>query len=242
MVNHFVLLIQTSVLAIKELSGFIFMQRILFLGFTAVTLIGCVSQPPAPIEYGNEDSTIISYGKEAKPIPHNNHIDDEAYEVKIEKRPVILHEEELEDKPTGNLKEPEKKKEYLQQSRKYIRPVDGFIITGFGEQTPIGKSNGINIEAPSGTAVKSIADGMVAYSGHSEKFGNLIIIKLEHNLYAAYAHMEDLILKKDSIVKQGQVIGHVGLTGQVNEPQLYFAIKEGKTSVDPLKYVHYDID
>lgn len=218
------------------------MYKIFFAGFMAIILVGCASQPPAPVEYGDESpQPIINYNRTAKPepVPHDNHISDEAYEIKVEKKPVILHEEDLEDKPMGHLKVPEQKKEYVQQSKKYIKPVEGHIITDFGEQTPDGKSNGISIAAPLGTEIKSIANGMVVYSGYSERFGNLIIVKLEHNLYAAYAHMEDLILKKDTIVKQGQTVGHVGTTGNASEPQLYFAVKEGKVSVDPLKYVKY---
>jgi LysM repeat protein len=121
---------------------------------------------------------------------------------------------------------------------KFIKPVDGKIITRFGDQTPNGKSNGISIESEIGNNIKSIASGTVVYSGNDTKFGNLVIVKLDYgDVYVAYAHMQDLILEKGIAIKQGELVGHVGDTGVVDGPGLYLAIKEGKIAVNPLKYI-----
>lgn len=123
----------------------------------------------------------------------------------------------------------------------FIKPLEGKIIARFGDQTASGKNNGINIAAIDGTDIRSIAGGTVVYSGNDARFGNLMIIKLtagsEQDTFAAYAHMKDLLLTKDTPVKQGQVIGHVGTSGDVTSPQLYFAIRKGKTAVDPESYL-----
>lgn len=119
-----------------------------------------------------------------------------------------------------------------------IKPVEGKIITAFGKPLKTGKSNGVNISAAAGTAVKSVASGMVIKSGNSARYGNLVIVKLDGaNIFVAYAHLKDLILKADQKVAQGEIIGHVGSTGEVSTPQLHFAIKEGDIAVDPLKYI-----
>ncbi len=120
----------------------------------------------------------------------------------------------------------------------YIRPVKGKIITNFGEQINGSKNNGINLASIAGSSIKSIGNGTVVHAGNDAKFGNLIIVKLDNsNLFVAYAHMDDLLLEKGRIVKAGEVIGHVGSTGEVQEPQLHFAIREGKIAVNPLKYI-----
>ena len=116
-------------------------------------------------------------------------------------------------------------------------PVHGDIIVKFGQQTPNGKSNGINIIASEGNEIKSPTKGEVIFSGHNEKFGNLIIVKSNDDLSLAYAHMQDLILTKGSIVEENDIIGHVGHTGNVRSAQLHFAIRKGKTPVDPEKYI-----
>lgn len=122
---------------------------------------------------------------------------------------------------------------------KFAKPVEGKIVSRFGQQSPEGKNAGINITANKGSKVTSVEAGKVIFSGNNKKFGNLIIIKLnEGDLYAAYAHLEDLIVQKGETISKGQMIGHVGQTGDIKSPQLHFAIREGKTAVDPLKYLN----
>lgn len=138
-------------------------------------------------------------------------------------------------KPLENKK---KNDHPIQNKSKFVKPIDGQIITRFGEVTKAGKSNGINIAAPTGTPIKSVADSTVIYSGNDKKFGNLVLVQLKGSeIYIAYAHMEDLILEKGQELHQGQIVGHVGDTGNVDIPQLRFAIREGKVAVDPLKYI-----
>lgn len=119
-----------------------------------------------------------------------------------------------------------------------IIPVNGKIISKFGDVYMGKKNSGINIASPIGTDIKAASDGAVIYAGDDAKFGNLIVIK--HNkgdLFSAYAHMNDLILQENTIVKEGQIVGHVGKTGDISSPQLHFAIRKGKTPVDPMKYI-----
>ncbi|WP_341790072.1 LysM peptidoglycan-binding domain-containing M23 family metallopeptidase [Rickettsia endosymbiont of Polydrusus tereticollis] len=130
------------------------------------------------------------------------------------------------------------KKNIRQVNTDFIKPVDGKIITNFGEETPYGKSKGINIAAAEGSSVKSVAAGKVVYSGYDKQFGNLLIVKLDSsNLYAAYAHLKEAIPKKGASVIKGEVIGYVGHTGNAKTAQLHFAIRKGKIAVDPAEYV-----
>lgn len=126
--------------------------------------------------------------------------------------------------------------------KKFVKPVEGKIISKFGEKTILGKNNGINIAADEGINVKAIAAGIVVYIGNDKQFGNLLIIKLNEpingkHLYTAYAHLQELNLQKGDAVSEGETVGHVGQTGNVNYPQLHFAIREDKVAVDPLKYI-----
>lgn len=127
----------------------------------------------------------------------------------------------------------------LISNKKFIKPLEnGQIIKEFGESSKDGKSYGINIAAKRGSEIRSISSGKVVYADFDKKFGNLIIVKLdEGDLHVAYSHMEDLLLEKNTIVKQGDIVGHVGSTGDVSSPQLHLAIRKGKESVDPLHYI-----
>jgi murein DD-endopeptidase MepM/ murein hydrolase activator NlpD len=122
-----------------------------------------------------------------------------------------------------------------QKKPTFILPVQGFMTQKFNTT-----DQGIIISARLSTPVKSIQDGQVVYAGYDDKFGNLIIIKLnDSNLFVAFAHLKDLIVSKGQKLAQGQIIGYVGYTGQANAAQLYIAIKQGKQAVDPLIYLKY---
>ena len=51
----------------------------------------------------------------------------------------------------------------------------------------------------------------------------------------AYAHNEALSVARGDAVKRGQVIARSGSTGSVDEPQLHFEIRRGRTPVDPAR-------
>ena len=133
-----------------------------------------------------------------------------------------------------------------------IKPVKGATVSGGNFMWPVtskkvisdfgpkgrGKANdGINIASSDGEPVWAAADGEVVYVGNELKgYGNMVLIKHAGDRATTYAHMSRATVDKYDHVKQGDIIGYVGTTGSVKEPQLHFAIREGKEAVDPLKY------
>ncbi|MDR2616478.1 MAG: peptidoglycan DD-metalloendopeptidase family protein [Endomicrobium sp.] len=86
---------------------------------------------------------------------------------------------------------------------------------------------GIDYAAPQRTPVSSIGDGIVLKAQYSGGFGNLIVIKHNNGYETYYGHLSKYAkgIKKGSKVKQGQVIGYVGMTGLATGPHLDFRIK-----------------
>ena len=121
---------------------------------------------------------------------------------------------------------------------RFVWPIKGKILSGFG---PVAKglhNDGINIAAPAGAPVRAADNGVVAYAGNELKgFGNLLLIKHADGWITAYAHNDKLLVKRGDEVRQGQVISTVGRTGNVDQPQLHFEIRQGTQSVDPLKHL-----
>jgi len=105
-------------------------------------------------------------------------------------------------------------------------PVQGRIISEFGTKADGGHNDGINVAVPLGTSVKAAENGVVAYAGDELKgYGNLVLIRHSNNWVSAYAHAEEILVKRGDQVRRGQVIAKAGRTGQVNQPQLHFELR-----------------
>ncbi|MDX2144646.1 MAG: LysM peptidoglycan-binding domain-containing M23 family metallopeptidase [Rhodospirillaceae bacterium] len=121
---------------------------------------------------------------------------------------------------------------------RFIWPVEGSVIAGFGQAGKGLHNDGINIAAKPGAPVKAADNGVVAYAGNELKgFGNLLLIKHDDGWTTAYAHNDKLLVERGQEVKQGQVIATVGRTGNVDKPQLHFEIRRGTFALDPLEHL-----
>ena len=107
---------------------------------------------------------------------------------------------------------------------RFVWPIRGRILTGFGPLAQGQRNDGINIGAERGAEVKAAADGVVVYAGSEVKgYGNTVLIMHPGGWDTVYTHLDKIeVGNRGYAVKQGQVIGTVGSTGDVDQPQLHF--------------------
>ncbi len=118
--------------------------------------------------------------------------------------------------------------------KKFLWPLRGRLIAGYGPRKSGLHNDGINIAAPRGTPVRAAENGVVVYVGNELRgFGNLILLKHAGGWVTAYAHTGDLMVRRGHKVRRGQVIARVGSSGTVSGPQLHFEIRKGTRAVDP---------
>jgi murein DD-endopeptidase MepM/ murein hydrolase activator NlpD len=119
--------------------------------------------------------------------------------------------------------------------KSFRKPVEGLIITQFGPQRNGTLSEGVAISVPKGTPVKAAENGVVAYVGEElQGFGKLILIRHADDYVTAYAHSEEILVKRCDVVKRGQVIAKAGASGDVNQPQVHFEIRKNAKPIDPV--------
>jgi len=115
-------------------------------------------------------------------------------------------------------------------------PVEGLtrgsLTDTFGAARSEGRSHqGIDLMADAGTPVLAAADGVIAKFHDSER-GGVSIYQFDHSgrLVFYYAHLEARAdgLEEGQEVRQGDVIGFVGMTGNAPTPHLHFEIQERK--------------
>jgi murein DD-endopeptidase MepM/ murein hydrolase activator NlpD len=121
---------------------------------------------------------------------------------------------------------------------KFLWPVQGRTIAGYGRKKNGLHNDGINIAAPRGAPVQAAENGVVAYIGNELRgFGNLILIRHAGGWVTAYAHNAGFLVRRGDTVKRGQVIARIGSSGNVATPQLHFEIRKGARSVDPTRFL-----
>jgi len=95
---------------------------------------------------------------------------------------------------------------------------------------------GVDLAAKSGTPIYAAGDGVITYYRWQSGYGNKIEIQHVNGYETAYGHLSRYVdgLGVGSKVRQGQVIGYVGSTGQSTGPHLHFEILINGNLVDPL--------
>jgi len=81
----------------------------------------------------------------------------------------------------------------------------------------------------------STANGTVIES--ARRGGNGNYVKVKHNsVYSTqYLHMSKRAVKRGDFVKQGDIIGYVGMTGNTSGPHVCYRFWKNGVQVDPLK-------
>lgn len=126
-------------------------------------------------------------------------------------------------------------------------PIDGARVTsGFGmRRHPIQgytkMHKGTDFGAPTGTPIFAAGDGTVSRAGWHGGYGKYVSIKHNGTYTTAYGHMSAINVKPGQRVKQGQVIGRVGSTGNSTGPHLHFEVLKNGTQVNPVKVANMSI-
>jgi murein DD-endopeptidase MepM/ murein hydrolase activator NlpD len=123
-------------------------------------------------------------------------------------------------------------------SSKLRWPARGRIIAGFGQRPDGTHNDGVNFAVPLGTEVHAADAGVVAYAGSELKgYGNLVLVRHDNGWVTAYAHNDEIIVKRGDKVKRGQLLAKAGKSGQVDQPQIHFELRQGSKPVDPTPYM-----
>ena len=100
---------------------------------------------------------------------------------------------------------------------------------------------GIDLFAQIGSAVKAARSGRVIKAGGNKGMGNYIMIRHPANTITIYGHLSRIYVTGGEFVRQGQLIGSVGKTGNANypniQPHLHFEVRKNGVPQDPLQYL-----
>jgi murein DD-endopeptidase MepM/ murein hydrolase activator NlpD len=125
---------------------------------------------------------------------------------------------------------------FLRSPLEYTRVSSGFSAN---REHPLFGYNaahrGIDYSAPTGAKVRSVAAGTVKFAGWMNGYGN--VVEIQHDRHATvYAHLSKIGpgVRAGARIGQGDLVGHVGMTGWATGPHLHFELKLNGAQVNPM--------
>jgi murein DD-endopeptidase MepM/ murein hydrolase activator NlpD len=95
---------------------------------------------------------------------------------------------------------------------------------------------GVDYAAPTGTPIRAAGDGKVVFKGRKGGYGKVIILRHGAIYSTVYGHMSRYArgLSVGKRVRQGQIIGYVGMTGLATGPHLHYEFRVHGVHRNPL--------
>jgi murein hydrolase activator len=116
-------------------------------------------------------------------------------------------------------------------------PLSGKLLQRFGESVVDDvRLKGMVISAAAGSEVRAVYPGEVVFADWLRGYGLMIIIDHGEGYMTLYGYNQSLLKSVGDKVKGGEVISLSGESGGQQQPALYFAIRRGAESFDPLRW------
>jgi murein DD-endopeptidase MepM/ murein hydrolase activator NlpD len=100
---------------------------------------------------------------------------------------------------------------------------------------------GIDLFAETSTPVLAVRSGRVTAAKENRGMGKYIVIRHPDDITTIYGHLSKIYVVSNEFVRQGEVIGEVGKSGNANyrdiQPHLHFEVRKGGIPQDPLEYL-----
>ena len=114
------------------------------------------------------------------------------------------------------------------------------VSSNYGGRTMGGRAenhSGLDMSAPSGTAIYATGPGVVTKSGWGTGYGQYVEINHGNGYLTRYAHASRLIARVGDKVQAGEHIANVGCTGRCTGPHLHYEVVKDGQRKNPSTYL-----
>jgi murein DD-endopeptidase MepM/ murein hydrolase activator NlpD len=123
-----------------------------------------------------------------------------------------------------------------------IMPVAGWVSSGFGVRADpfTGREQmhwGLDISTNSGNPIVAPADGIVLQVLTDKYLGKHIVLSHGNGITTVFGHMSGFAVGAGQMVKRGDVIGYVGMTGKAVGPHVHYEVHKDGKPVNPYNYI-----
>ncbi|MEO7837558.1 MAG: peptidoglycan DD-metalloendopeptidase family protein [Acidimicrobiales bacterium] len=118
----------------------------------------------------------------------------------------------------------------------FIWPLRGRISSEYGPRWG-GFHSGIDIAQSAGAPIVAAKDGVVAFAGWMDGYGNFVLVDHGGGYVTGYAHNSKLAASRGDTVDQGQAIAYVGSTGRSTGNHLHYEVRVDGKPQNPRGYL-----
>lgn len=122
----------------------------------------------------------------------------------------------------------------------FSRPTYGTITARYGSggsRWSSGRHTGLDIAAPTGTAIYASDSGKVSFAGWKSSYGYTVIINHGNGYETYYAHCSKLLVSAGDVVSKGDLIAKVGSTGNSTGAHCHFEVRYNGVTKNPENYL-----
>lgn len=118
------------------------------------------------------------------------------------------------------------------QPGRFVWPVRGEVLSGFGAQPGGRRLDGIEIAAREGEPIGAAAAGEVVYAGDDlPAYGTLVLVRHEDGFVTAYGYARRALVQEGQRVQAGEPLAEAG--GAQGVSKVLFQVRRGAAAVDP---------
>jgi len=155
-------------------------------------------------------------------------------------RELRLQQARREARQEARERAAEQRRQERIEARQWGAPIDGYTISAnYGDTSYLwssGMHTGVDLNAVTGTPVRSVGPGTVTFAGYDGSYGNKIIVEHADGTETWYCHLSAINVAVGAAVTNQTVIGLVGATGNVTGDHLHLELRPagGGDPVDPV--------
>lgn len=171
------------------------------------------------------------YEEQRLTVPNRRHVDPSKEDLER-----IARERERIDAALGNF-DADRIPMLALQPPVVGRRSSSFGLRRFFNDQPRNPHSGMDIAAPTGTAVLSPAPGRVTDTGDYFFNGNTVFVDHGQGVVTMYCHLSRIDVQPGDEVQTGTPLGQVGATGRVTGPHLHWGVAVNRALVDPALFL-----
>lgn len=129
--------------------------------------------------------------------------------------------------------------EFDQSTFSHPVDIDIVVTSRFGRRRR-GPHRGLDIDLVTGDYVRSVLPGKVRFVGYSRGHGKTVVVRHANDVETVYAHLSGYTVKTNDIIKEGQIIGLGGNTGNSRGSHLHLEVRYKGVCIHPEYVFNFD--